>query len=112
MLQEQPKKAPRKRIKRKVGRPTKATPELFAAVVGDISRGLTREWACRANGINPETWERWERLPQFPQLRALATGARKMYLLRAIETCCGPVSKRRFNQLAWRLERMWRAEDR
>src|SRR5258708_27115581 len=105
MGSKQPKKAQRKRRKRKLGRPTKEAPRLFKAVLGGIAHGLTREEACRANGISLYTWRRWERLPEFSGrpdfcgLRERALATRIRYLHMALETCTGPALKRSWNRI-------------
>jgi hypothetical protein len=66
---------------RRLGRRIEATPELIEAVLSDLARGLTREWACALHGISHDLWEKWEKRPEFAGLRARAIGARVKYLL-------------------------------
>jgi hypothetical protein len=69
----------------KRGKRIEATPELIEAVLSDLARGLTREWACALNGVSHDTWQRWEKRPEFSELRARAIGARVKHLLERLE---------------------------
>jgi hypothetical protein len=73
----------RKMAKR--GKRIEATSELIEAVLSDLARGLTREWACALNGVSHDTWQRWEKRPEFSELRARAIGARVKHLLERLE---------------------------
>jgi hypothetical protein len=73
--------------KRKVGRPSKATPERIEAILADIASGLTREQACAYNGVSITRFREWEKKPEFPQLRACAEAARIKALQAKIDKC-------------------------
>ena len=88
---------PKKKNKKKRGRPTKATPALVEAILADIARGLTREQACAFNGVSASALREWEK--RFPDLRAKAQGLRKAALLQRIE------SSSDWKAAAWLLER-------
>jgi hypothetical protein len=45
--------------KRKPGLRIEATPELIEAVLNDLARGLTREWACGPEPIDRKTSTSW-----------------------------------------------------
>jgi hypothetical protein len=79
-----------------------ATPELIEAVLSDLARGLTREWACALNGISHDSWARWEKRPEFAELRARAIGARVKYLIGQLEV---EENIARVKSLTWLLER-------
>jgi hypothetical protein len=86
----------------KRGKRIEATPELIEAVLSDLARGLTREWACALNGISHDSWERWEKRPEFAELRARAIGARVKYLIGQLET---EENLARAKAIQWLLER-------
>ena len=90
------------KVKRKRGRPTKATPKLIQAVLDDLARGLNREQACAVNGISHDQWEVWERRPEFPGLRAKAVGTRIKSLVTRLEQEENPAVAR---SIQWLLER-------
>ena len=73
------------KVKRKIGRPTKATPERIEAVLADMARGFNREQACAHNGCSHDQWQEWEKRPEFPTLRHRAEAQRINYLINAIE---------------------------
>jgi hypothetical protein len=86
----------------KRGKRIEATPELIEAVLSDLARGLTREWACALNGISHDSWERWEKRPEFAELRARAIGVRVKYLIGQLET---EENLARAKSIQWLLER-------
>jgi len=43
----------------RIGRPTKLTPEMHAAIVADVERGNFAETAAQLNGIDPRTFFGW-----------------------------------------------------
>jgi hypothetical protein len=86
----------------KRGKRIEATPELIEAVLSDLARGLTREWACTLNGISHDSWERWEKRPEFAELRARAIGARVKYLIGQLEV---EENIARAKSIQWLLER-------
>jgi hypothetical protein len=90
------------KAKRKPGCKIEATPELIEAVLSDLARGLTREWACALNGISHDSWERWEKRPEFAELRARAIGVRVKYLIGQLET---EENLARAKSIQWLLER-------
>ena len=91
------------KVKRKRGRPIKATPQLIEAVLGDLARGLNREWACAVNGCSHDQWQEWEKRPEFAGLRARAIGTRVKYLLSRLEVEENPAIAK---SLQWLLERI------
>ena len=91
---------PTPKPKRKIGRPTKASPERIQGILASIARGLTREQACAVNDVSDEAFTQWERRPEFLGLREKALGARANLLLSKIES--EPAGWQRF---AWLLER-------
>ena len=103
---EQPKQpvSSEPKVKNKGGRPTKATPTLFEAVLFDLARGFTREQACARNGCSHDQWEEWEKRPEFPTLRDRALAQRIDYLLNAMEEA--QKNKRDWRMYSWQLERV------
>jgi hypothetical protein len=58
---------------RKVGAPTKATDELLAAILSDMTEyGMTEAQACARHSVRAETFSRWKNLPEHEGLRAEA----------------------------------------
>src|ERR1700704_2453846 len=58
---------------RKGGAPTKATDELLAAILSDMTEyGMTEAQACARHGVRAETFSRWKNLPEHEGLRAEA----------------------------------------
>jgi hypothetical protein len=58
---------------RKGGAPTKATDELLAAILSDMTEyGMTEAQACARHGVRAETFSRWKNLPEHEGLRAHA----------------------------------------
>jgi len=86
--------------KRKVGRPTKATPERIASILVAIARGLTREQACAKNDVSRAQFSEWEKRAEFPDLREKALAERADFLLGKIEQSA--IGWQRF---AWLAER-------
>src|SRR5258708_5691840 len=67
--------------KNKGGRPTKATHERLAAILEDLTLGMTEEQACAGNGVHISTFIDWKNKPEFSDLRAKAQYARLKVLL-------------------------------
>jgi hypothetical protein len=63
---------------KRTGRPSKASPQIFAKVLEGISLGLTIEQACALAGTSHDSFERWEKAN--PTLCAEAQ-ARRIFLL-------------------------------
>jgi hypothetical protein len=88
----------------KVGRPTKAAPELLEKILEALARGFSREEACAMNHVSADVLENWEKKPEFPGLRARAKAARKEGLLQKIER------SEEWKSAAWLLERNYKEE--
>jgi hypothetical protein len=88
-------------IKRKVGRPTKATPERIQSILNDIACELTREQACACNNVSASQFREWEKRAEFPDLRAKAQATRKLALLKMVEES----TSTDWRSAAWLLER-------
>ena len=73
--------------KRKVGRPTKATPELIEAILEDVASGLTYEQACALHDVSARQVQEWQNKPEFPLLRARKEAARIKDMQRRIMNC-------------------------
>jgi hypothetical protein len=86
-MDSQQKQSADKPKKKKIGRPTKATPELLERIVEDIAAGLTDEQACAANGVSVRQLYEWQKKPEFPQLRARKEAARIKDMQARIEAC-------------------------
>jgi hypothetical protein len=81
------KKRPADKPKKKIGRPTKATPELLERILEDIAAGLTDEQACAANGLGVRQLYEWQKRPEFQDLRARKEAARIKDMQARIEAC-------------------------
>jgi hypothetical protein len=82
------------------GAPTKKTEELLAAVLEDMSLGMSEAQACGGHDIRPETFSRWKNLPEYESLRAKAQFCRLKGLLAKMEAEPGD-----WRKWAWQLER-------
>ena len=51
---------PTPKPKRKIGRPTKASPERIQGILESIARGLTEEQACAVHDVDQDTWINWK----------------------------------------------------
>jgi hypothetical protein len=68
-----------------------------------MSRGLTREQACAANGVWVSNFEDWEKKPEFRWLRARAEAAR----IHAIQNDMHVAGQRDWKYYQWQLERFF-----
>jgi len=98
---------PKPTPKRKVGRPTKATPELLEAILADMALGLTEEEACALSGIDDATFYRWKQRPEFRNLRARAAAVRIKERL-AKKDAAAAAGNSCWKSYAWDLEKVYR----
>src|SRR5258708_14079452 len=89
----------------KLGRPTKATPELIQNVLDLLADGYTREQACAGSGVSDHQFWEWEKRPEFPNLRARAEFARISALRKAKDQAYK--DRLDWKAVAWDLERIF-----
>jgi len=73
-------------VKRRVGRPSKATPERLTRFLELVKAGVTRGGAAQAVGVDPTTVCRWMRTPgpEFDRFRVLVRHAEAMFEQRLV----------------------------
>jgi hypothetical protein len=69
----------------KIGRPTKATPEVYDDICLMLERGLRQEEACAYAGISSSTFSAWRKKPEFQERSARVRAARIMGWFNRIE---------------------------
>jgi terminase small subunit-like protein len=62
----------------KGGRPDKYSPEVVKKIVESLELGLPMKWACRANGVHPETFANWQ--VKHPELAEVAVQAKARFI--------------------------------
>src|ERR1700676_1968462 len=84
------------------GRPTKQTPEVVYLLCDALAHGLSNEDAASIAGIGIRTLYEWLQDEAFVELIRAAKAQQKLTLVKQLTTA----EPGRWQQLAWRLERL------
>lgn len=93
--------------KRRVGRPTKRTPEIERAFLHGIEMGLSIRECCIIAGISRETYSQW--MKNFPEFSDLKRYAEFKPMERALK-CIRDAMFHNWRAAAWWLERRYPQE--